>query len=188
MVSFFGYSQQKSKTQIKIFLTKGRVITVYTSADSTNLRLTKTDNLTFSDLKQPLETQVCVFVNPNKTYQTFLGIGGAITDATAEVFAKLPQDKQQEFLEAYYSKEKGIGYTLIRTTIHSCDFSSDMYTYVSEGDNELKTFNIDHDKKFRIPLIKKAMDKIGKDATLYASPWSPPAFMKSNSSMLKGGK
>ncbi len=183
-----SFSQEKKKIGATLFSIKNRTVTVYTSADSTNLRLTKTDNLVFKEFKQPLETQICIFVNPNKTFQTFLGIGGAITDASAEVFAKLPQNKQQEFLEAYYSKDKGIGYTLIRTNINSCDFSSDMYTYVTEGDKALKTFSIDHDKKFRIPLIKKAIELIGKEATLYVSPWSPPAFMKDNASMLKGGK
>ncbi|MNF82397.1 O-Glycosyl hydrolase family 30 [compost metagenome] len=157
LLSFFAFSQQKNKVQSKPFSTKERTVSVYTSADSTNLRLTKTDNLTFSDLKQPLETQICVFVNPNKTFQTFLGIGGAITDASAEVFAKLPKDKQQELLNSYYNKEKGIGYSLIRTTIHSSDFSSESYTYIEEGDAVLKTFNIDHDKKHKIPLIKKAI-------------------------------
>jgi glucosylceramidase len=188
IISFVSFSQKKTITKAKIFSTKNKTITVYTSADSTNLRLTKTNELVFSELKQPLETQICVFVNPDKTFQTFLGIGGAITDASAEVFAKLSQNQQQEFLEAYYSKDKGIGYTLIRTNINSCDFSSDMYTYVMEGDKALKTFSIDHDKKFRIPLIKKAIELIGKEATLYVSPWSPPAFMKDNASMLKGGK
>ncbi|RTY94311.1 glycosyl hydrolase, partial [Flavobacterium bomense] len=61
MISIFGFSQQKSKIQPKSFSTKDKIITVYTSADSTNLRLSKTDNLTFSDLKQPVETQVCIF-------------------------------------------------------------------------------------------------------------------------------
>ena len=150
--------------------------------------MSKTDNLQFTDLKQPLETQYCIFVSPNKTFQTFLGIGGAITDASAEVFAKLPADKQQEFLNAYYDKEKGIGYSLIRTNMNSCDFSSDSYTYVEEGDKELKTFNIDHDRNFKIPLIKKALAMAGAKTKLYVSPWSPPAFMKDNKSMLKGGK
>jgi glucosylceramidase len=63
-----------------------------------------------------------------------------------------------------------------------------MYTYVEEGDKALKTFNIAHDRKFKIPLIKKALTAIGKEATFYVSPWSPPAFMKDNASMLKGGK
>jgi glucosylceramidase len=47
-----------------------------------------------------------VFVNPAKTFQTYLGIGGAITDASATVFAKLTKENQQEFLDAYYDKEK----------------------------------------------------------------------------------
>ncbi len=188
LITFSAFSQQKSKTQSKPFSVTGKTVMVYSSADSTNLRITNTDNLKFSILKQPLETQTCVFVDPNKTFQTFLGIGGAITDASAEVFAKLSKEKQQEFLNAYYSKDKGIGYSLIRTNIHSCDFSSDMYTYVAEGDAALKTFSIDHDKKFKIPLIKRATETAGGKITLYASPWSPPAFMKDTKNMLKGGK
>jgi glucosylceramidase len=184
LVTFSAFSQQKSKP----FSVNGKTVMVYTSADSTNLRITNTDNLKFSVLKQPFETQTCVFVDPNKTFQTFLGIGGAITDASAEVFAKLSQNKQQEFLNAYYSKDKGIGYSIIRTTIHSSDFSSGSYTYIAEGDKELKTFNIEHDRKFKIPLIKKATETAGGKVTLYASPWSPPAFMKDNKDMLKGGK
>ena len=187
MLSTAGFSQKKAVTQ-KAFSLQDRSVTVYTTADSSKLRLTKTDNLIFSELKQPNEGQVCVFVNPKKTFQTFLGIGGAITDASAEVFAKLPADKQTEFLDAYYSKDKGIGYSLIRTNIHSCDFSSGSYTYVQEGDKDLKTFSIEHDKQFRIPLIKKAIAAAGGDVTLYVSPWSPPAFMKDTKNILKGGK
>lgn len=115
-----------------------------------------------------------------------MGIGGAITDASAEVFAVLSPKKQQEFLDSYYSKSKGIGYTLARTNIHSCDFSSGSYTYVSEGDAELNSFSIAHDNTFRIPLLKKAMQTADK-LILYASPWSPPAFMKTNGDMLLGG-
>jgi len=188
LVTFSAFSQQKSKMQSKPFSVNGKTVVVYTSADSTNLRITNTDNLKFSVLKQPVETQTCVFVDPNKTYQTFLGIGGAITDASAEVFAKLSKEKQQELLNAYFSKDKGIGYSLIRTNIHSCDFSSDSYTYIAEGDKELNTFSIEHDRKFKIPLIKKATETAGGKLTFYASPWSPPAFMKDNKDMLKGGK
>ena len=111
----------------------------------------------FKEKRQPFENEVSVFVDPTKTYQQFLGIGAALTDASAETFAKLPKDKQQEFLQAYFDKENGIGYTLARTNIHSCDFSSGSYTYVTDGDKELKSFNIDHDKKYRIPFIKEAI-------------------------------
>jgi len=76
----------------------------------------------------------------------------------------------------------------MRTNLHSCDFSSASYIYVTEGDKDLKTFSIAHDKQYRIPLIRQAMKKAGGDISLFASPWSPPAFMKDNNSMLKGGK
>lgn len=166
----------------------GEKVKVYTTAANTDFRLAVTDNLEFKQTPQPIESEVSIFVNPQKQYQSFLGIGGAITDASAEVFAKLPEDKQQKFLEAYYDKDKGIGYTLARTNIHSCDFSSGSYTYVDEGDKDLKTFSIEHDRKFRIPLIKQAIESAGGSLLLYASPWSPPAFMKDNKNMLRGGK
>ena len=166
----------------------GKPVVVYTTADNSELRLSLTDKLNFKKTPQPIESEVSVFVNPQKQYQTFIGIGGAITDASAEVFAKLSGDKQQEFLNAYFNKEKGIGYSLARTTIHSCDFSSGSYTYVTEGDKELKSFSIQHDKQFKIPLIKKAIETAGGKLLLYASPWSPPAYMKDNNTMLKGGK
>lgn len=187
VVSLFAFSQQKNTVQTKSFSTKNKKITVYTTADSTKLRLTPTDVLTFAPSKQPLEIEASVFVEPTKTFQKFFGIGGAITDASAEVYAKLSKDKQKEFMDAYYDKEKGIGYSLLRTTIHSSDFASGSYTYIKEGDKDLKTFNIDHDRQYRIPMIKEAIKTAGGKLPLYVSPWSPPAFMKNTNNMLKGG-
>jgi glucosylceramidase len=167
---------------------EGKEVTVYTTADKTELRLSRTDTLTFKQMGQPLETQVCVFVDPARTFQTILGIGGALTDASAETFAKLPTARQQEILKAYFDANDGIGYRLARTNIHSCDFSSGSYTYVDEGDKELRSFSVSHDKQYRIPFIKQAQAAAGGRLTLFASPWSPPAFMKDNNNMLHGGK
>jgi glucosylceramidase len=189
-------SKQEIKTEAptittenkQVFSVEGKTVQVFNTAENTNLKLTPTADKTFEKANQPLETEISIFVNPSKTFQTFMGIGGAITDASSEVFATLPKDKQEEFLKAYFSLEDGIGYTLARTHIHSCDFSRGSYTYVSDEDKELKTFNIDHDKQFRIPLIKKATAMAGGKLPLYVSPWSPPAFMKTNKNMLQGGK
>ena len=170
------------------FDAKGKEAKIYTTADSTELRLSPTGSKTFQAAGQPLETEVAIFVNPAKTFQSFMGIGGAVTDASAEVFATLSAEKQQTFLKSYFDKAEGIGYSLIRTSIHSCDFSSESYTYVSDEDKALGTFNIDHDKKHRIPLIKKIIETAGGKIPLYVSPWSPPAFMKDNKNMLRGGK
>ena len=166
----------------------GKAATVYTTASETELRLAQTGEVTFAPAAQPLENEVSVFVNPKKSFQSFMGIGGAITDASAEVFAQLPEARQQEFLTAYYDPEEGIGYSLCRTPIHSSDFSSGSYTYIEEGDASLETFSIEHDRAYKIPLIKKAIETAGGSLLLYASPWSPPAFMKDNNDMLHGGK
>ncbi|QEC66916.1 glycosyl hydrolase [Panacibacter ginsenosidivorans] len=163
-------------------------IIVYTTAENTNLRITPTDTLSFSDFGQPLETQPCIFVDPAKMFQTFIGIGGALTDASAETFYKLPADKQKELLQNYFDPVKGIGYTLGRTNINSCDFSSDSYMYVQEDDKDLKTFSITHDEKYKIPFIKQAIAAAGGRLIMFASPWSPPAFMKTNNDILHGGK
>src|SRR6266404_4899233 len=69
---------------------EGREVAVYTTAENTKFRLSAIDTLSFKPLGQPLETQICVFVDPARTFQTILGIGGALTDASAETYAKLP--------------------------------------------------------------------------------------------------
>ncbi|HVQ38470.1 MAG TPA: hypothetical protein VMS31_13100, partial [Pyrinomonadaceae bacterium] len=170
------------------FQATSKQVTVYTTAEKTKLRISRTDTLSFKAAGQPKETQICVFVDPAKRFQTFLGIGGALTDASAETFALLSKEKQREFLDAHFDEERGIGYKLARTNIHSCDFSSEIYTYVDEDDKDLKSFSIDHDRKFRIPFIKQALATARGKLNLFASPWSPPAFMKDNNDILHGGK
>lgn len=186
LVSGSIWAQQQAKGSV--FSAQGKKVTVYTTAQDTDMRLSQTQGPAFTKSRQPLETEISIFVNPDKTFQSVLGIGGAISDASAEVFAKLSKEKQNEFLNAYFSTDKGIGYSIIRTNIHSCDFSTGSYTYIKEGDKSLKSFSIDHDKKYRLPLIKQALKTAGNDVTFYASPWSPPAFMKDTKNMLKGGK
>jgi glucosylceramidase len=166
----------------------GKKAQVFTTAQGTSQRLAAGAALSFQPAPQPVETQVCVFVDPSHSFQALLGIGGALTDASAETFAKLPKAQQQEFLQAYYSPTAGIGYTLARTHIGSCDFSSASYTYVKEGDKSLKSFSVKPDEKYRIPFIKQAINAAGGKLTMFVSPWTPPAFMKTNHDLLHGGK
>ena len=169
-----------------LILAQHRAI-VYTTAESTSLRMTATDTLVFKPSEPTSEGKVYVFVDPRKTFQPLIGIGGALTDAAAETFAKLPAARQDELITAYYSTDGGIGYTLGRTNINSCDFSTESYTYVTEGDKDLTSFSIAHDLRYKIPLIKRAMAASGNRLKLFASPWSPPAYMKDNNDMLHGG-
>lgn len=119
-------------------------------------------------------------VYPNKIKQKYLGMGGAITEVSCYNLNKLPESKQQELLNYYYGKEN-LKYNFARISIGSNDFSLSKYSY---SNNNIKDFNIDYDKKLIIPTINK-IQKINK-LTFIASPWSPPAFMKTNNSLIKG--
>lgn len=161
---------------------------VHTTAKDTSQRLARSDRLRFQRGGKIAEAAPAIYVNPAKRFQTLLGIGGAITDASAEVFAKLPSDKQAEFLTACFDPDRGNGYNLVRVPIHSADFSSESFTYVKEGDKSLRSFSIERDRQHRIPMIKRAMRMAGRPFTFYASPWSAPAYMKDNKNMLQGGR
>lgn len=175
-------------TNAQSFNLSNKKIEVYTTSKNTNQRIAKDHSvLKVKNFPQPKETDIAIFVDPQRKFQNFEGIGGAITDASAEVLAKLPKKSQQEIIKAYFNEKEGIGYTLLRTTINSSDFSSSSYTYVQDYDKELNSFNIAPDLKFKIPMLKMAKEEMKENYRLYASPWSPPAWMKSNKSMLKGG-
>lgn len=159
----------------------------YLTAKQSGERLQWKGPLVFRSCPQPEEASFTVMVDPSQQFQTLEGIGGALTDAAAETFARLPADKQEEFLTACFDREKGLGYTLARTHIHSCDFSSRSYTYVKEGDQALESFSVEPDLQAKIPFLRRVLAKV-PDLKLFASPWSPPAWMKTNQNMLRGGK
>jgi len=103
-IFLFACSENKEKTadtsttNKKTYSADGKTVKVYTTADTANYRLRLTDSTGhFADFGQPKETQICVFVDPDKQYQSYMGVGAALTDASAEVFARLPKAKQDEF-------------------------------------------------------------------------------------------
>ena len=127
-----------------------------------------------------------VNVYPDIEKHAILGMGGAFTEAAAYNYANLTPDAKNEFLTRYFDKKRGAGYTLGRVHIGSCDFALGLYSEAYCED--LSDFNIEQDKKYIIPMIKDAQKYFGDDFFLFASPWSPPAFMKDNASLIGGGK
>lgn len=119
-------------------------------------------------------------------YQEIKGFGGAFTEAASTTIDKLSKENREKILKLYFDKEEGIGYNFGRVHINSCDFSLENYTCVEEGDQTLETFNVKRDAKSIIPMILDA--KKYNDIEMFASPWSPPAYMKTNGEMNHGGK
>jgi len=123
-----------------------------------------------------------------ETGQTIAGFGGAFTEAAALVFSRLPPKEQNKFIAGYFGPDS-LGYTLGRVHINSCDFAAKSYAFDDVADDfNLTHFDdaVSHDTKALIPLIVLAQDALksqGKRLRLLATPWSPPAWMKSNGMM-----
>ncbi|RED63213.1 glycoside hydrolase family 30 protein [Cohnella lupini] len=163
-----------------------RKIRVIQTSQGSSDRLTEKAPLYFRKDEKGVENQL-INVYDDVEYQEILGFGGAITEASAVTAAKLGEANRNKILDAYFDTEEGIGYTVVRTHINSCDFSLGNYAYVEEEDPTLSNFDIGRDKEHLIPYIQQAKKRAGDNFVLYASPWSPPKWMKTNGQMNNGG-
>jgi len=127
--------------------------------------------------------------DPALKFQAIEGFGGALTESSAWVLGQLPPDRRAEVLRRYYDPRSGLGYTLARTHINSCDFSLGSWALDPvAGDTALARFSLDPMRKWVLPLIHDVQSIAGADNFhLLASPWSPPSWMKTNGRMTYGG-
>mmetsp|Transcript_38666 Transcript_38666/g.61275 ORF Transcript_38666/g.61275 Transcript_38666/m.61275 type:complete len:529 (-) Transcript_38666:63-1649(-) len=129
--------------------------------------------------------EVVVMIN-SSTYQTMIGFGGALTDAAAiDIFA-MKDAVQQQIINSYYADD-GIQYTVGRLPMAGCDFSTYPYSYCdTDGDFNLTTFSVDVDLTTKLPLTWMAQNASSSKIQLFASPWSAPAWMKTNDNFVGG--
>ena len=127
-----------------------------------------------------------VKVYPHITFQEIVGFGGALTEAAGYVYALMEKPLQQEFMQLYFG-DAGNRYSLGRLSVQSCDFSLCPRSYVASArDKSLAEFSIDDDFAYIIPFVLDAL-AVNPALEFLASPWSPPAWAKSNRSMKRGG-
>ncbi len=127
---------------------------------------------------------------PDVLEQTMRGFGGAFTEASAHNWSGLSETEKAAVIEGYFGDE-GLRYNLGRVHVHSCDFALGNYTYVQEGDESLDTFSIAHDEAKILPMLGKAKQAVARrneKLQILTSPWSPPAYMKTNGDMNHGGR
>ena len=121
-----------------------------------------------------------VTVDPSAPRQTVVGIGGSLTQASAAAMAKLSAKRRAEILQALFAPDRA-AYSLVRTHVASCDFSTSSYTYASEPDPTLAGFSVDVDRENgHLALMKAARAVPGADFRIVASPWTAPPWMKDN--------
>ena len=120
---------------------------------------------------------------PSVTDQTFSGFGGAITEAAAYTYAQMSDAQKTELLSAYFAPDR-MNYQFVRIPVDSCDFSLGEYC----GYTESGAPDFAHIEQWILPMLRDAERVAGRKIPVMLSPWSPPAFMKTNQSRQHGGK
>ena len=114
-----------------------------------------------------------------REYQKMFGFGGCFNEIGFQTLKQLSDTEQKDVMkDLFYPSENGCNFSLCRLPIGANDYSFDWYSLdETPGDYELADFSIERDKKALIPYIRAALAYL-PDLNLFASPWSPPTWMK----------
>ncbi len=156
-----------------------------TTSDGSS-QLTPQPNLTFGSSSGNSST---ITVNESQTFQQMTGFGAAVTDSSAWLIStKISGSQRATVMQKLFDPNQGIGMSFVRIPMGSSDFSiNGPYSYddlpAGQSDPNLKSFSIRHDQAYILPVLQQA-HSLNPNLTFMANPWSPPAWMKTNGSML----
>lgn len=113
----------------------------------------------------------------DRPLQRIAGFGGAFGEKGWQALATLAPASRAEAMEALFGDD-GCAFTQCRTPMGANDISREWYSYdETPGDFPLDRFSIANDRETLIPFIKAAQT-VRPDLKIWASPWSPPTWMK----------
>ncbi len=139
-------------------------------------------------LPDPGVEMQAVNLYPQAAGQTWLGFGGALTDASGYVYSLMDAGQRARLVDAYFNPAN-LNYTTVRIPIDSCDFSLGHYEAMSDpADAALASFSLQRPGQYIFPLLDDALRVCPRPLEIMLSPWSPPAFMKTNGERNHGGK
>ena len=136
--------------------------------------------------EQPIDysddiSSLTLSLDAGTTYQTIDGYGGTLTGSSAYLFMQMSPERRTAVLKSLFDPKEGIGLESIRISIGASDFSLALYTYCDE--QGIENFEIpEYDKRDLIPVLKEIL-AINPNVKLMASPWSPPAWMKTSGNL-----
>lgn len=161
-------------------------IKVYSTTYENNTECCAENELDF--LPDDGEENQVVNLYPAMKYQTFEGFGGALTESAGYIFGQMNKDQQDEMLQQYFGAGQ-MRYRMVRIPIDSCDFSLGHYEAVEDAeDKEFGGFQLERVEQNIFPLLDSAQKVYGDDLDIMLTPWSPPAYMKTNQDRNHGGR
>jgi glucosylceramidase len=158
-----------------------------TTADRSALLAPQPDLLHFTATGNQFPT---ITVNEMQQFQPIEGFGFALTGGSAQLLMRMTPERRAALLRQVFTTEgKGIGVSYLRVSIGSSDMNDHVYSYddmaAGESDPTLAKFNLAPDRADVIPVLKEIL-AINPRIRILGSPWSAPAWMKTNDDV-KGG-
>lgn len=144
---------------------------------ATLISTTRTDSLVSSTIDISKDKSYHTLELNGESYQTIDGFGGCFNELGYIALKKIPNDKKEEVFRNLFDPEE-CNFTYCRLPIGANDYAESWYSLnETKGNYEMKNFSIERDKECLIPYIKEA-EKYSGELNLFASPWSPPTWMK----------
>lgn len=164
------------------------VVRVYVTTGDRVKLLSREPDVRFTDA--PADAVATIEVDDQLTYQEMVGFGASLTDASAWLMQnRLTPAQREALLQDLFGRDPGAGFSFVRVDMGASDFSLRHYSYddvpAGQTDPLLATFSIAPDHAATIPILQRAL-AINPQLAVMASPWSPPGWMKTTGSMIKG--
>jgi glucosylceramidase len=119
-------------------------------------------------------------IDRNTRYQEIDGFGGAFNELGWDALSALDEAERDDVMRELFDPESGCGFNLCRMPMGASDFAMDYYSLNDHaGDYAMEHFSIERDRQRLIPYIKAAMEH-NPELKVWGSPWTPPAWMKTN--------
>jgi len=163
-------------------------VRVWITTEGLENRLSEGPPLKFAN--GPNAGEMVITVDAEKKFQTMLGLGASLEHSTCSNLFRVSSSERERVIERLVSVTNGIGMNLMRICIGTSDFAGEPWYScddlpAGETDPELKRFSIDRDRTYVTPVLKIARQK-NLDLLFFASPWSPPGWMKTSGTMIGG--
>jgi len=128
----------------------------------------------------PAKGNADAVIEIGKPLQTIKGFGGCFNELGWTSLSLLSEQDRQSIFKELFRPGYGANFTICRMPVGANDFSLKWYSYdETDGDFDMKNFNIANDLQTLVLFIKSAQ-KYNPALKLWASPWSPPQWLKKN--------
>ena len=159
----------------------GESLRLFQTTESRDFREIATSGFTI----HPYPAVEALDVDSAKELHQFLALGASMTDASAWILANMLDEKRERLMRELFTPE-GCNLGAIRLNMGASDYSTGLYSYDdTPGDVEMRDFSLARDDVYLVPMAKAAK-ALRPDVFFYASPWSPPGWMKTSGLMIGG--